>query len=290
MPELPEVETIKTDLEKEIISKQIKQVDVKRPALIKEPSVKTFQKKLKAAKVEQLIRKGKGLIIVFDSIELVVHLRMSGGLVYRSYKHKKEHEWLRTEGKKVKSISPAAEADKYGRVFFLFEDGSELIYTDRRCLGELRLTKDHNSLKFFAKLGPEPFNLKTKDFIEMLKTKQTKIKALLLDQHFIAGIGNIYVQEALFRAKIYPSRKANELNDLEAKALLKELKHVLRLGIKTRGSTIDAYRDGKGQSGQMAQYHLVYGKENQPCSICKSPIQKQTIGGRGTCYCSNCQK
>lgn len=291
MPELPEVETIKSDIAEKIVYKRVSKIDVLRDSVIKESTANSFKSQLTKATVTGMQRKAKALILFFDNgYELVVHLRMTGGLIYVDKNSKVDtQDWLRTNGRKVVEVSQVEEVRRFARVCLRFDDGSMLVYTDRRCLGELRLVKDHRGLKFFKTLAKEPFYMEKKEFFENLQKKKSVIKSLLLNQSFIAGVGNIYAVEALFRARIAPQRLANSLSMDEAALLLKEIKHVLKLGIKHRGSSIDSYRDGSGNKGTMADKHLVYAKEGQACVVCGTIIKKETIGGRGTCFCPSCQ-
>jgi formamidopyrimidine-DNA glycosylase len=266
MPELPEVETIKRDLTKKIVGKKIIEVKLIKPAVIKEPSPKEFAKLLIGETVKEIIRRAKVLIIKLrDDRFLIIHLRISGWLFFG-----KEH--------------PKA------RIIFKFNDKNCLNYMDGRLLGQLRLRKSFEDLKFIQELAKEPFDISGQEFAKMLKAKKTKIKPLLLDQTFVAGIGNIYAQEALFISGIDPSRKADSLSEKEAIRLRKAIVDVLNQGIKHRGSSVDIYRDTSGRTGGMEKLLKVYGRENQPCVICKKPISKIAISGRGTCYCLNCQK
>lgn len=277
MPELPEVETIKTDLQKVVIKKKIVSVEILRSGIIKKPLEKVFKQQVNGVKIKAIVRKGKGLIFFLDNgLELISHLRMTGG-------------WIFCYAKDQKKKNGGSKIEKTTRVRFIFEDNSELLYTDIRCFGEMSLVKDHTKEDFFMRLGPEPFDLTGVTFYKMLQKHKTSVKSLLLDQHFIAGLGNIYVQEALFRAGIHPLVKAEALTFQQAALLLKESKKILRLGIKNRGSTIDSYRDAAGKSGSMSKYHLVYGKEGEKCSVCGNFIKKFTIAGRGTCFCPVCQ-
>lgn len=292
MPELPEVETIRADVSDQILNKTILKVDVFRESVIKEPAIKAFKAKLKNAEVTAVLRKAKALVVEFDNgLDLVVHLRMTGGLVYVDKNENVDtQDWLRTNGKDVVEVSLIEEVRRFSRVCFRLDDGSMLVYTDRRCLGELRLIKDHKELNFFKTLAKEPFYLNKKEFYDNLQKRKSVIKSLLLNQTFIAGVGNIYAVEALFRAKISPFRIANTLTLEESGLLLKEIKNVLKLGIKFRGSSIDSYRDGSGNKGSMSDKHLVYAKEGQDCLVCGTAIKKDNIAGRGTCYCPQCQK
>ncbi|MBU1087358.1 MAG: bifunctional DNA-formamidopyrimidine glycosylase/DNA-(apurinic or apyrimidinic site) lyase [Candidatus Omnitrophica bacterium] len=272
MPELPEVETIKSDLEKVILNQTIIKVDVFRSSVVKQPEINKFKAGLKNARIRQIIRRGKLLVIELETkdkktLYLTVHLRMTGQLVYGTF-------------------------DKKARVSFKLSNGGYLCYNDQRTLGELRLVKDWQQLSVVAKMGPEPLSkeFKLNGFSQQLSRRLTKIKPLLLDQHFIAGIGNIYAAEALFLSKIMPDRQACSLTKAEVCLLFKNIKQVLKKAIKCRGSSFSDYRDGHGQLGNFSQHFYVYGRKAQPCLVCKNKIQRIVLGGRGTFFCSKCQK
>ncbi len=266
MPELPEVETIRKELYRNVLGKTINRVIVKNPKVIKEPSRDKFVRFLKNARIKNVIRKGKSLILGFSNGKfLTVHLRMTGQLVY-----------------------PGAENN--ARVSFKLSDGNTLDYNDRRLLGELRLVDDWSKMRFFQALGPEIVELTPKAFSQMLSKKTTKIKPLIMDQSFIAGVGNIYAAEALFRARIHPQRSAKSLSGKEKQLLFKEIKDTLSEATKHKGSSIDQYVRLSGKSGGYEKYHKVYGKENEPCLKCKAKIKRIALGGRGTYFCPNCQK
>ncbi|MBN2120254.1 MAG: bifunctional DNA-formamidopyrimidine glycosylase/DNA-(apurinic or apyrimidinic site) lyase [Candidatus Omnitrophica bacterium] len=265
MPELPEVETIKRDLEKKILGKKIIAIEADKPKVIKEPSLDKFRKGLVGKRPKEVIRKAKVLIIKFeDNKFLVIHLRISGWLQY---------------GKKE---------DK-ARVLFKLSDGKYLNYMDQRLLGELRLRSDYKDLKFIQRLGPEPFELSLKEFKDIIRTKKTKIKPLLMDQAVISGIGNIYAQESLFESKILPTRQSLSLKDREISLLYKNIRGVLNKAIQNRGSSVDTYRDIDGRTGGMEEKLRVYGRQNEPCFKCRRSIKKINLGGRGTCFCPSCQ-
>lgn len=266
MPELPEVETVKRELEKAVLGKKIVEVIVNNPYVIKQPKKEEFIKALKNSTIKNILRKGKLLILELSSGEsLAVHLKMTGQLIYPG----------------SASVS---------RVSFKLSYGKDLVFIDRRLLGELRLIEDWRSLKFVRELGPEPFDLTAEQFRQMLALKKTKIKPLLMDQTFIAGIGNLYAAEALFRAKIHPGRPAASLSAKEKELLLKEIKDTLSEAIKFKGSSVDQYVQLTGKPGDYAKYHKVYDREGKPCFVCKSPIQRTMLGGRGTYFCPHCQK
>lgn len=266
MPELPEVETIRGDLQKIILGKKITGVCVRNPAVIREPQAAVFEKKLKGLAIKNILRRGKLLIFELSNGQaLTIHLRMTGQLVYPG-------------------------GSKNSRVAFYLGKGRILDFNDQRLFGELRLVDDWRKIKFVQGLGPEPFDLTYGDFKDMLSKKKTKIKPLLMDQSFISGIGNLYAAEILFRAKIDPARPAQSLSEEEKKALFKEIKEVLKSAIKHGGSSIDDYVRLSGKQGNYVKFHRVYGRQGRHCLVCNSIIKKITQGGRGTYFCPKCQK
>ena len=266
MPELPEVETIKRDLEKVILGKKIIEVCVHNPAVIRQPQPVAFKKSLKGVVIKNILRRAKLLIFeLSNGLFLTMHLKMTGQLVYPG-------------------------GSKHSRVAFYFSDGSILDFNDQRLFGELRLVSDWKKLKFVQALGAEPFDLDVKVFKGMLAKKKTKIKPLLLDQTFISGIGNIYASEILFRAKINPERSSQSLTESEKEMLYHKTKQVLTSAIKHGGSSVDDYVRLSGKLGSYGKLHQVYGREGKLCFACKSPVKRIAQGGRGTYFCPRCQK
>jgi formamidopyrimidine-DNA glycosylase len=266
MPELPEVETIKRDLEKIIIGKKITEVLVHNPKVIREPSVRKFKEGLKGVRVNKVLRSAKVLILELSNAKsLAIHLKMTGQLVYPGN-------------------------GKTARVTFWLSNGKSLDFNDQRLFGELRLLDDWRSLKFIQNLGPEPKDLGLSKFKEMLSGKKTKIKPLLMDQKFISGIGNLYAAEILFRAKINPERKAGELLSREKEFLFDSMQDILTEAIHYGGSSVDDYVRLSGEKGKYTKYHKVYGREGKPCPACKTKIIRSVLGGRGTYFCPKCQK
>jgi formamidopyrimidine-DNA glycosylase len=266
MPELPEVETIKRDLEQVIVGKKIVEVFVHNPAVIKEPSVENFKKNLTNVTVKSVLRKAKVLIIELSSGKfLIIHLKMTGQLVYPG-------------------------ENKKSRISFKLSDGKYLDFNDQRLFAELRVLDDWRDFKFIQSLGPEPFEITAEQFKKMLLSKKTKIKPLLMDQSFISGIGNLYAAECLFRAKINPSRPANSLTDKEKEILFKEIQDCLIQAIKYGGSSVDDYVRVSGQKGEYKQFHQVYARDNKPCLVCQATIKRISLGGRGTYFCPKCQR
>ncbi len=271
MPELPEVETIRLDLKQAVTGKKITDVEVRRDRVVKYPDLKKFRIRLKSAVCRDVIRRGKLLVMELETAKkkplyLAVHLRMSGQLVY------------------------GAKTDNF-RVAFKLSNGCYLSYNDQRLLGELRLVDNWHDLPIVRNMGPEPLDKKFKfsDFRERLRAKKTKIKPLLLDQTFIAGIGNIYAAEALFLSGIDPSRPADKLKEREAEKLFRSIQKILKSAIRHRGTSFDKYRDGRGQKGSYVKKLYVYGRHKEKCFCCNGEIKRIVLGGRGTFFCPNCQ-
>jgi formamidopyrimidine-DNA glycosylase len=266
MPELPEVETIKRELEKAVLGKKITAVIVHNPYVIKQPERRAFIKGLQNTVIKNVLRKGKLLILELSSgMSLSIHLKMTGQLIY--------------PGSAQKS-----------RVSFKLSDGKILDFIDRRLLGELRLIDDWRELEFVQELGPEPFDLSVVRFSQMLASKKTKIKPLLMDQTFISGIGNLYAAEVLFRAGIYPERISSSLSEKEKERLFQEINKTLHEAIKYKGSSVDQYVQLNGALGHYVRQHKVYDRQGEPCLNCKTPIKRISLGGRGTYFCPRCQK
>lgn len=266
MPELPEVETIKRELERAVLGKRITAVCVHHPAVIRQPSVEKFKKGLAGATIKHALRRAKVLILeLSNGKSLVIHLKMTGQLVYPG------------NGKKA-------------RVSFHLSDGQTLDFNDQRLFADLRLMDDWRGLKFIQGLGPEPSSISVEKFKEMLAAKKTKIKPLLMDQTFISGVGNLYAAEALFRAGIHPGRAGNSLSVKEKGILLGEIKDVLQEAIEHKGSSVDQYVQLSGKPGDYVRFHKVYGRQGQPCLVCKTKIKRISLGGRGTYFCPKCQR
>ncbi|MBA7465283.1 Formamidopyrimidine-DNA glycosylase [subsurface metagenome] len=268
MPELPEVETIRRGLEKRILAKKINRVEINTDRMVKKPSPKRFKEEVEGKNFTQVIRRGKYLILVLSSgKKIVIHLRMTGQLIY-------------------------GRRDTKSRVSFLLSNGKYLSLNDKRHLGEIRLVENWEKVPGIAKMGMEPledsFTLKV--FGEMLNKKKAKIKPLLMNQEFLAGVGNIYAQEALFKAKIHPERHAHWLKRDKVKALFSEIKKVLKKAINYKGSSFSSYVDAQGRRGSFHSRLQVYGRGGEPCVKCKTPLKFIKLAGRGTSFCPKCQK
>lgn len=271
MPELPEVESVRRTLAPHLIGRKIIGVEVALDRIIKHPSVTEFCRAIKNSAINNILRRGKYLIFTFDNQKLlIVHLRMTGAL--------------------IATESDAAPA--YSKIKFSLSDGHYLWYTDIRTFGTLYLVNVGEAVvKGLSSLGPEPNKeqLKLAYLKTMFKKKKAPIKSVLLDQTVIAGLGNIYVDEALFLSGIRPDRKANELADKEIKKLHKVIIEVIEQGIENGGTSFRDYKDGNGEKGSNQEHLFAYGRYGKPCLKCDAILEHDRIGGRGTSYCPKCQ-
>ncbi len=288
MPELPEVETIKRGLERLIIHKTIKSVDYDTPKSFpnSEADVNSF---LLGSSVVSLKRRGKALIIFLNNnYVLVIHLKMTGQLVFDSHK---EHFGAGHPSDSLIAQLP----DKSTRVTIVFNDDSRLFFNDQRKFGWMKLMPKPlvAEMTFFKKLGPEPLgsdftwqDLKTR----LVRRQKTSVKAAILDQSVIAGIGNIYADESLWGAKINPATLVVSLTDANYRELYKSIREILKLSLDKGGSTDRNYVDAEGRKGSYLEFARVFRREGQPCPRCHSVILKTKVAGRGTHYCPYCQK
>lgn len=284
MPELPEVETIKLGLKDKIVGLKIADVEVR--------ATKIFQGNVKdviGAKIKNIRRRAKILILDLDNGQsLVVHLKLTGQLVY----HK---DGLRaTFGHPIPFAGTVLPA-KTTHIIFTFNDESVLYYNDLRKFGYIKVVKtsEVEKLKVMEEFGPEPL---TKEFTlerfqEILLCRKMPVKFVLMDQTQVAGVGNIYANEALFLAGIHPTKKANTLTEEQIEKLYKTLLQVLKEGIKYGGSSENAYVNALGGLGKMQEHFRVYGRASQPCpNKCGGVVKRITLTGRGTFFCESCQK
>jgi formamidopyrimidine-DNA glycosylase len=288
MPELPEVETVRRGLERLLPSKQIKKVDFdwNKSFPNAEADVKQF---VLGAKVATVKRRAKVLLIELSTnYTLVIHLKMTGQLVFRSAD---ENFGAGHPNKSLVGSLP----DKSTRVTLTFNDGSQLFFNDQRKFGWMRLipTPEVMNLDFFKKVGPEPLSA---DFTwqimreRLMRRQNTNIKAALLDQTVLAGVGNIYADEAIWGAKVHPTTLVKELTAAQFHKLYDELIFVLRLSIEKGGSTDKNYVDAEGKKGSYLTFARVFRREGLTCPRCGTEIVKTRVAGRGTHLCPKCQK
>ena len=305
MPELPEVETIRRGLRGKIVSKKIKDVVVKKPNLIKQ-SVKFFRGNLLNNSFENIQRVGKLLIFPLKNVNkqkqklfLLIHLKMTGQLIYCDKKsftagghiNSQEEEKMFAEGQKEALCAPG----KYTHIIFEFADNSKLLFNDLRQFGYLKIVKEKELLKIKEEFGIEPGrkNFTLNNFQEILeKRKQSNIKAFLLNQKNISGLGNIYADESLFASKINPRRKVGSLTENEQKILFRSIQKIIKESLKYQGTTFSDFVDSRGRKGNFKQKLKVYGRQELKCKRkgCNGIIQKIKVAGRGTHFCPRCQK
>jgi formamidopyrimidine-DNA glycosylase len=279
VPELPEVETLRRDLEKEVVGKRIKSVEVTGMRSVRRhPNKKHFIGKLDGPKITAVQRKGKYLLVRLDSSDvLVVHLGMSGQL-------------LRSKG------GPKDPAPKHTHVVITFTQGGLLRFVDPRTFGEVFVTTPEEleeQVPELAHLGFDPVDdvMSWTRFGELLSARKTKLKALLMDQRFVAGIGNIYSDEILWAAGLRYDRPSDKLTSQEVRRLYRAMVETLLDAIKHRGSSLadEQYRDLFGELGDYQTQHKVYDREGQSCRRCRSTITKVKVNGRSSFLCPQCQ-
>lgn len=273
MPELPEVETIVRGLRGAILGRRITGVRLGKTDFIDDPAA--IAEKLPGTRIAAIERIGKFISFRLEpsanggkDIQLFVHLGMTGQLIPRA------------------AADPAA---PHTHVYLELDDGRELRYTDARRFGRMGLRAEGAKNDPQNNLGAEPLEISGREFLEMMKARRARIKALLLDQRVLRGIGNIYADESLWRAKIHPARLASALKREALTALRHAVRAVLNSAIRLRGSSISDFLDSEGNPGEYQLHHRVYGRKGKPCSRCKARIRRTVVAGRGTYFCPRCQ-
>lgn len=274
MPELPEVETIRNTLKRFIINKTIEDVAVYWPNIVKHPDdVEEFKHILIGQTFRDIARKGKFLLFELDDYVLVSHLRMEG----KYSVHSQDEPYV-----------------KHTHIVFSFTNGEDLRYNDVRKFGTMHVFNKGEELtqKPLDHLGPDPFEEAfTFEYMkEKLARTSRVVKSALLDQTIVAGLGNIYVDETLFKAGIHPLKRANDLSIADIKAINKYAFIILRDAVKQGGTTIRSYTNSVGEMGLFQQELFVYAQEDEPCKNCGDIIIKMKVSGRGTHVCETCQK
>lgn len=289
MPELPEVETIRRDLEKSILKQRIVEFELR--------TASQFKGKIKAEKFfpgkkfNKISRTGK--LLIFEVSEpdnyLLCHLRMTGQLIHTS-----AHTQIssRRNGYSKTKQEESAYPKKHTHITIKFENGDSLFFNDIRKFGYMQLVNGRELQKIISKFGIEPLtdNFTLKKFQQLTKNRTLNIKSFLLNQALIAGIGNIYADEICFHSGIKPSTKLDKISGDKLEAIFSNCQKVIAKAIRERGTSFSDYRDGKGEKGNFLNYLEVYGRQGKNCLKCQSVIQKTKVGGRGTHYCPKCQK
>jgi len=278
MPELPEVETIVADLRPHLVGRTIERVELSFPTIVRHPEPELFADGVAGMRIESVSRRGKYILIGLRSpgaasLLLVVHLGMTGQL------------------RIVDAVTPL---EKHTHAVFFLDDGSQLRYRDPRRFGRLLLGTEQAllSAKKMPLLGPEPIDpeFAADELYRRLRKRRAPLKAVLLDQGAIAGVGNIYADESLHRARLRPTRLANTVSKQSARRLHESLRDSLQAAILNRGSSVDTYRDAWGQMGGQQEKLLVYGRAGEPCFTCGRPLSSVRIAGRTTVFCRHCQR
>jgi formamidopyrimidine-DNA glycosylase len=269
MPELPEVETIRRDLTASIVGRTVVEawVSPDAPRLVQGETPESFCRRLAGRAVEELDRRGKYLLLRLDGgLTWIVHLRMTGSLIH------------------------GARNDRFLRARFRLDDGGELCYADLRKLGTMWLVEDESSV--VGKLGPEPLGeaFDPQEMRRLLAKRAAPVKSVLMDQHAIAGIGNIYADESLFEARIRPTKAAGRLSRVAAERLHGAIRKVLVEALADRGSTFSDYVDAEGEQGMHQLRVKVFRRTGEPCYVCGTAIRRIKVGGRSTHYCPRCQR
>jgi formamidopyrimidine-DNA glycosylase len=269
MPELPEVETIVRSLQNGkagpgLIGQRILRLRTTWPRHIEHPSITTFRRQIKGRTIEKATRRAKYIVLTLDQGALLIHLRMSGDL----------------------RMTPTdSTLEPYEHTRFELENGWDLRFSDARKFGRVGWYPDPSVI--LNKLGPEPLDptFSTKIFWERMQSRTRQLKPLLMDQTFLAGLGNIYTDEALHRAGVHPLRRSDTLSEGETEALWRGIREALYDGIYHNGASIDwVYRGGEFQN-----HFRVYQRAGEPCDVCGTPIQRIVVGQRGTHFCPTCQ-
>ena len=266
MPELPEVETIRTALEPLLTGRRIDRAELFDYRLTLPEPPEAVAQELAGERVVHVGRRGKYLLLRFESGRvLLIHLRMTGSL-----------------------RAGRLDDDAYRRALLDLDDGSSVAYRDIRRFGTWLLLDPDDVEPYLAKrLSVDPFDRRFD--LARLARRRAPVKAAILDQRAVAGLGNIYADEALWRARIHPLRPAGSLDAEELRLLKRAIRQALRMGIARQGATLRDYSDPNGKRGRMQHEFKVYGREGEPCDRCGTPIAKTRVGGRGTWYCASCQ-
>lgn len=282
MPELPEVETVARGLRRTIVGRRIVSVRLGKTDFIDDPAA--LEQHLPGRQIEGVERYGKFMLLRLSAVEgssgssangnrlpaaLLVHLGMTGQI----------------------APTPAAQPlEKHTHACFVFDDERELRYTDARRFGRLAYLQDASLAEELRAFGADPLEITAEEFVRQTRVRRARIKALLLDQGFLRGVGNIYADESLWRSKIHPARLGASLSKKEAKELRRVLREILQKAIAMRGSSISDFLDADGEPGEYQRHHRAYGRESEKCYRCGAIIRRAIVAGRSSYFCPKCQR
>jgi formamidopyrimidine-DNA glycosylase len=281
MPELPEVETVARTLRQTILGRRIQSVRLGKTDFIDDPAA--LEQHLPGRRIEQVERYGKFMLLRLSEKDrtaaepenptdaqasLLVHLGMTGHLA---------------------PATPAEPAAKHTHVWLELDDGRQLRYTDPRRFGRMAFLSGTLLNEELVRFGAEPLEITDDEFVRRIRSRKARIKALLLDQSVLRGVGNIYADESLWRAKIHPARLGKSITRDQARVLRRALQDVLRKAISLNGSSISDFLDPDGEPGSYQMHHRAYGREGKPCFRCRATIRRTIVAGRSSFYCPRCQ-
>jgi formamidopyrimidine-DNA glycosylase len=281
MPELPEVETVARGLRRAIVGRRIVSVRLGKTDFIDDPAA--LEHHLPGRQIEAVERYGKFMLIRLSPAiggefppsnghmapaALLVHLGMTGQIAPR----------------------PAAQpAEKHTHAYFVLDDQRELRYTDPRRFGRLAFLQAESLAEELRSFGADPLEISAEEFVKQTRSRRARIKALLLDQGFLRGVGNIYADESLWRARVHPARIGAALTKAQAATLHRVLREILQKAIVLRGSSISDFLDAEGRPGEYQRHHRAYGREGERCHRCRTPIRRAIVAGRSSYFCPKCQ-
>jgi formamidopyrimidine-DNA glycosylase len=268
MPELPEVETIARGLQVPLVGRTFTGATVAWPRTIAPQSPDEFSRGIAGRRVRSIGRRGKYIVITLDQGYLLVHLMMTGRL----------------------KVAPSDQPlERYTHTVLGLDNGCQLRFRDVRKFGRLYLVEELSTIT--SKLGPEPLAIQLEEFEELLARRSGRLKSLLLNQGFLAGMGNIYADESLFQAGLHPQRTADTLTAVERERWYGAIQAVLTRAIRMRGTTLrdGGYVDAQGEAGDFQSQLAVYGRTGEPCRRCATPVQRLVLGGRSSHFCPQCQ-
>jgi formamidopyrimidine-DNA glycosylase len=274
VPELPEVETVAADLRPLLVGRRVIACDLRFPSMVRYPDPEHFAARVAGSAIDAVDRRGKYILLRLDTgLVLVAHLGMTGQL---------------------RCVDPRTPEPDHLHVVLDLDDGRQLRYRDPRRFGRLLLGTEEELLRAgkLPHLGPEPLDphFTAGDLYRRLHRRRAPLKALLLDQAVVAGVGNIYADESLFRARVRPDRSGESLSRQAAGRLRRAMEEILREAIENRGSSVIDYRDALGEAGRQQERLSVYGRAGEPCPRCGTPLVQTRLAGRTTVYCRRCQR
>jgi formamidopyrimidine-DNA glycosylase len=277
MPELPEVETLARGLQRELAGRRVLSVELGKTDFMDNPA--EIERELPGSQIQRVERYGKFMLLrllrsaaadgVAQESALLVHLGMTGTMVPRAVSE------------------PRA---KHTHLVALLEDGRELRYIDPRRFGRIALLAGEKLRGELLRFGADPLQISLEEFLRRIRSRRARIKAMLLDQGVLRGVGNIYADESLWKARIHPARIGARLAVEEVKSMHRALQQILEKAIVLRGSSISDFLDAEGEPGEYQLHHKAYGREGKACCRCKTPIRRIVVAGRSSFFCSNCQR